>query len=185
MIEHTDFDELQSTNQPSRDELIRLAGFGNLAGVIVDYDHRCSASGKDQLHHLAGMNARAVDRPAKELDELDQSVPRIEQGQTEVLAVARTQCDRNVVANHSRTGEDSAPVHPSVHMRLGGREDGIATRLNEAPLRVANVQCLDSHGSLRFRAGLPGFRRGPRQRSRQGSAQPTGGARRAAPRARP
>ena len=74
MIEHADIDQRQRIAQAVGDQFVGLAGFRDARGMIVREDHRRCIAAQRLLDDLAGMDARAIDRAAEQLNEGDEPV---------------------------------------------------------------------------------------------------------------
>jgi hypothetical protein len=78
VVEEPDVDEPERLLDSLSDELVRLARLGNARRMVVRDDDCRGVTLQRELDDLARMDARAVDRSAKQLLELDQAMPFVE-----------------------------------------------------------------------------------------------------------
>src|SRR5207253_1774272 len=134
-----------------------------------------------QLDNLPGMDAGPIDGAAEELHEPEQPMVPVQTDHAEVLAVPIAERNGEEVPDYLGARQRCAAAHAPLQVLLGPREHHLRLCRNELAALVAHVEGIGSHwlspGSGRDCPRARATR--ARQRSRQGSAQPTRGARRA------
>ena len=79
VIQRAHVHQCQRIGQPLGHRSVGRAGFGMSTGMVVREDRRRRVASQGFLDHLARVHRRPVDRAAKHLDVLDQSMLRIDE----------------------------------------------------------------------------------------------------------
>src|SRR5579872_1294039 len=87
VIEESYLDGGQRLGKPLRDELVGCTLFPDPRGMVVIRQSPGGLFVQDQLNHLAWVDPCSVDRPAEELDAVDDAMPVIDQDEAEALVV--------------------------------------------------------------------------------------------------
>src|SRR6266849_7362733 len=103
MVEHLDIDQGERAFQRAGEDLVGLAWLRDTGGVVMREDRRCTIMPKRRLHDLAGVNRGLRERPGEHALRGDDAVLRIEPQAPELLPLATTEREPEVVPD--RAGE--------------------------------------------------------------------------------